>query len=400
MYRIIFSLFLQLVVSEYDEIYIPEIDPVLTQRVLSASTFKEQRKLGGVFGLCVDNVDIPLYGGLVCDPPNSLPQICTLVCNKGYYSSGVHRDIACADAMCEGQCKSNKYDCIGNQIKFATRPCTITRYTQCAESNLCLEDVTEECTYSFYEEVRSPCCNMTHVDAPEGCWTSGCIGNCDTPSVFHYYSNSCPDICPPWRDPDVPQFECSACIVPSLSANSEIILSDASFPDPPSTITVGCSAGFWGEQVTSYCMSTDGSFYPPVNSIECKECSSPPSLEGEFFTGFQLNASSIEFRCNDGYNGESTFTVCDSVSGVWNTPVPPYCDIVPTPNATPSISPSSSVYIFQEYEYPSPSLTSTVTPIVTSSISLTMTPSASKSPRPPKVKGSRAPTQPPKLRIK
>ena len=382
--------------------YIPDIDPIVSGRVLSAVTFKEQRRLGGVFGLCADGVDIPLHGGLVCDPPDSLPQICTLVCKKGYYSSGLSRDIACADAMCEGQCISTKYDCIGNQMKFATRPCTITRYTQCADSDsqLCLEDVTEECKYSVYEEVRRPCCNLTEINPPEGCLTSGCTGNCDAPSVFQYYSNSCPDVCPPWRDPDVPQFRCSACIVPSLSENSEIISSDAEGFDPPSTITVGCSSGFWGERITSYCMSTDGSFYPPVNSIECKQCSSPPSLESDAFTGFQLNDSSIEFRCNDDYSGESTFTICNSETGIWNTPVPPYCDVIPAPNATPSISPSTTIYVSQEYESPSLSSTPTVTPSVTSSISSSMTPSASKSPRPPKVKGSRAPTQPPKLRIK
>jgi hypothetical protein len=403
---IIFSLILQLVNADYDNEYKEDsysaiVDPIVSYRVLMASSVKEQRKLGGVFGLCSDGVDIPLHGGLVCDPPNSLPQICTLACKKGYYSSGRHRDIACADAMCEGQCSSTKYDCIGTEMKFAKRPCTVTQYTQCADSDslLCLEDVTQECSYSFYEEVRRPCCNLTQINPPEGCWTSGCTGGCDSPSVFHYYSNSCADVCPPWRDPDVPQFGCSECIIPKLNENSEIIMSDSIFTNPPSEITVGCSVGFWGAQITSYCMSTDGSFYPSIDSIQCTECSNPPIIAGDVFTGFQLNDSSIEFRCNEGYTGESTFTVCDSISGVWNTPEAPYCDIIVTPSISSSISPSATVGITPELTS-SPSPSESPSPSDTPSYTKTMTPSASKSPRPPKVKGSRAPTQPPKLRVK
>jgi hypothetical protein len=379
--------------------YVPVIDSIVSERVLSTVSVKEQRRLGGVFGLCADNVDIPLNGGLVCEPPNSLPQVCTLVCKKGYYSSGRHRDIACADAMCEGQCSSTKYDCIGNQMKFATRPCTVTRYTQCSESEslLCLEDVTEECAYSFYEEVRRPCCNLTETNPPEGCWTSGCGGNCDVPGVFHYYSNSCPDVCPPWRDPDVPQFGCSECIVPVLSEHSKIIMSDG---EPPSEITVGCSVGFWGTPITSYCMSTDGTFYPPINSIQCKECSSPPILEGDVFTSIQVNDSSIEFRCNDGFIGDSTFTVCDSITGIWNTPSAPYCDVIVESTVTSSISPSATTGATPNFKKePSQSPIPSQTPSETPSQTRTMTPSMSKSPRPPKVKGSRAPTQPPKLRV-
>ena len=126
------------------------------QRVLSAKDIKEQRRLGGVFGLCADGVIIPSNGALVCDPPDTLPQICTLVCKPGYYSSGPSKDIACADAMCQGDCISQNYECTGMVMKTATRPCTHTQYTTCNDgiSTHCLEDVTEECTYNFYEEVR------------------------------------------------------------------------------------------------------------------------------------------------------------------------------------------------------------------------------------------------------
>lgn len=397
----------QLELEEDTYEYIASIDPLVKRRVLSAVTLKEQRRLGGVFGLCADGVQIPLHGGLVCDPPNSLPQICTLACKKGYYSSGQHRDIACADAMCEGQCSVNKYDCVGTEIKFGSRPCTITRYTQCSESDsqLCLEDVTEECKYSFYEEVRRPCCNLTQIDPPDGCWTSGCTGNCDAPGVFHYYSSSCGDVCPPWRDPDVPQFNCSSCIVPELSMNSEIIDSDSEGVDPPSAISVGCSPGFWGPQVVSYCMSTDGTFYPPV-ATDCIQCSSPPELEGEAFTTVQINPGRFEFRCTSGYVGDSTFTQCDSITGIWNTPDAPYCDLLPSiateqgPNETPSITPTASLRpLYGDLPSPSETPTQSQTPSQTPSETPTQTPSASKSPRPPKIKGSRAPTQPPKLRV-
>ena len=402
---LLFTSILQYSFSEYNERdesyeYVATIDPFIKRRVLSATTVKEQRRLGGVFGLCADGVDIPLHGGLVCDPPNSLPQICTLVCKKGYYSSGLNKDIACADAMCEGQCTANKYDCTGTQIQFATRPCTITRYTQCSDSDsrLCLEDVTEECKYSFYEEVRRPCCNLTQINPPEDCWNSGCSGNCDSPGVFHYNSNSCADVCPPWRDPETPQFSCSACNVPTLSTNSEIIESDASFHDPPSAIQVGCSLGFWGPQVISYCMSTDGTFYPPVDNIDCSQCSSPPVINSDVAIPVKINPGSIEFRCINGYIGDSTFTECDRVTGIWNIPNAPYCDMIPSEatesEATPTFDESENLDV-RPSETPTPVQTSSVTP----KESPTHTPSASKSPRSPKVKGSRAPTQPPKLRV-
>ncbi len=373
--------------------YQATIDPEVQARVLSATSHTHARKLGGVFGLCADGINIPLKGGLVCDPPNTLPQICTLVCQQGYYSSGVNKDLVCADAMCEGPCKTDPYECVGNQIKFGTRPCSYIRYTNCTDSDsqLCLETVEEECKYTYYEEVRRPCCNLTQVGEPEGCWTSGCTGNCDSPGVYHYYSTTCADVCPPWQDPPNPAFQCSACQVPELPPHAIVLSSNAKEFDPPSEITVGCDVGYWGSIQTSYC-TTDGSFYPPVD-IQCNPCSAPPEFEAELVERVVQTLELVEFRCIHGYVGDSTFSECHKETGVWSNVEPPYCEAAPSPGATPSITPSASIRPDPEPSVsPTPSEAPTETP--------TRTPSASKSPRPPKVKGSRAPTQPPKLRIK
>jgi hypothetical protein len=148
-------------------------------------------------------------------------------------------------------------------------------------------------------------------------------------------------------------------------------------------------------------MSTDGTFYPPV-ATECTLCSSPPEIEGEAFTTVQINPGRFEFRCTSGYVGDSTFTQCDSITGIWNTPDAPYCDLMPSPNETPSITPSATVGVIADktiIQSPSETPTQSQTPSQTPSETPTQTPSASKSPRPPKIKGSRAPTQPPKLRV-
>ncbi len=341
------------------------------------------RKLGGIFGLCAMDIQIPNNGGLVCDPPNKLPQICTLVCNPGFYSSGQHRDIACADAMCEGQCKVEKYECKGSEIKYASRPCEYSRYTQCEEthSGLCIETVQESCTYSYYEEVSRPCCNITQVNPPEDCWTSGCTGSCDTPGVFHYYSSGCGDVCPPWRDPETPNFVCSPCKTPLASEypSNTIVSAHANY------IRVECEPGYWGTSLQSYCMTTDGSFYPPVSDIQCFKCSSPPELHGEFFESSILPGI-VEFTCRAGYEGSPTKSVCNQETGVWSYVEPPYCEIAASPSVSHSV------------EFEDATETARATETVTPTYTTTPTPSASKSPRPPKVKGSRAPTLAPKLR--
>lgn len=401
---------------EDDESYEYEatIDPVRRALALASNNQSESRRLGGVYGLCAMDVVVPEFSALVCDPANSLPQICTLVCKQGYYSSGVHRDIACADAMCEGPCTSQKYECKGSQIKFAERACDVTRYVPCEEHiGLCIETVTENCSYSFYEEVSRPCCNYTAVLAPDDCWNSGCSGSCDNPGVYHYYSNSCADMCPPWRDPEVPHFNCSPCQVPTEFNSHVIVLSSnaATKEDIASEIVVGCEPGYWGNMVRSYCMGTDGSFYPPISNIVCSPCSEPPTIEGELFERVIVEANidgtigAVELRCLSGFVGESTFSTCDKNAGFWSFVISPYCDLVPTASVSPSASMSSlgfSELLMDVSNSVSSSANPTFssTPTISASFTATMTPSATKSPRPPKVKGSRAPTQPPKLRVK
>ena len=75
----------------------------------------------GAFGLCLYDIDIPEAASLVCDPPNRLPQICTLQCADGYYSTG-NSDVACADSICTGTCSSEPYDEIGADIQYSSRP--------------------------------------------------------------------------------------------------------------------------------------------------------------------------------------------------------------------------------------------------------------------------------------
>lgn len=415
------------------EEYVAEIDPVRRALAFAAPTKKEARRLGGVYGLCADGVTVPDNGVLVCDPANSLPQICTLSCKQGFWSSGTHKDIACADAMCEGPCISTKYECKGSQIKFATRDCDVTRYVPCegetvveasnrrrledgsleplapgeVEYGHCLETVTEQCSYSFYEEVSRPCCNYTQVLAPEDCWNSGCSGNCDKPGVYHYYSNSCSDVCPPWRDPDAPNFNCSPCVQPTLPAKAKVLESNSVDGSPASELYVGCEPGYYGNRVRSYCMSTDGSFFPPVSTIQCFKCPAAPELSGELFEAIpvEVNADgtvgAIEYRCINGFVGESTFANCDKDAGFWSFPTAPYCELPAAPSVSASASasaepagpePSAS-------ETPAPTPSESATPSSLPTITPTRTPSASKSPRPPKVKGSRAPTQAPKLRV-
>jgi hypothetical protein len=368
------------------------IDPVVQARVLSASSQKEARRLGGVYGLCGDGVTIPENAGLVCDPPNTLPQICTLVCKKGYYSTG-DRDIACADALCEGSCSAQKYDCVGTKVVFAERNCDITRYTTCDEtaSNLCLETVTELCPYSFYEEVRRPCCNMTEVNPPEGCVSSGCSGSCDQPGVFHYSSLACGDSCPPWRDPETPRFGCAPCRLPTEIPAHVIAVAD----EFVSEITYTCEAGYWGQGFKSYCMSTDGSFYPLPSAIQCSLCSEPTVLEGDVFVA-NRTAGRIEYHCAEGFVGDPTYSVCDSQTGVWSDITAPYCDLVI--ESTPVVVVDATMDALVD-STPEVTPTETPTPSPSPTYSATRTPSASKSPRAPKVKGSRAPTQPPKLRV-
>jgi hypothetical protein len=344
----------------------------------------------GAFGLCLYNVVIPEDASLVCDPPNRLPQICTLKCADGYYSVG-NKDVACADSICSGSCSTESYEIVGADIQYSSRPCEYTRYVECntTASGLCLETVLEECKYSYYVETRRPSCRLKQENVPEDCWTSGCFGNCDKPGNYHYYSLRCSDSCIPWRDPAEPEFACKKCSEP-LQLNGTILEYIT-----PSQIRYICPKGTWGEPSgLSYCMSFDGSWYPPAPSgqVQCSQCIIP-EIFYDITDAHILNIidnGEIEIRCTDGYLGEDAIRVkCSQLSGTWNYTVDdiPQCYIwspTATPTQTPSITSSASITPID------PSTEPTTTP--------THTPSASKSPRAPKVKGSRAPSPAPKVR--
>lgn len=343
----------------------------------------------GAFGLCLYDIDIPEAASLVCDPPNRLPQICTLQCADGYYSTG-NSDVACADSICTGTCSSEPYDEIGADIQYSSRPCEYTRYIECntTESGLCLETVAEECKYSYYVETRRSSCRMKQNDLPEGCWNSGCFGNCDKPGNYHYYSHKCSESCIPWRDPLEPRFSCKKCSEPlQLNGTSIEYIT-------PSQIKYMCPKGTWGEPKISYCMRTDGSWYPPASApTECTVCSIPESVNYDITDAHIINIiddGEIEIKCANGYLGDAPIRVkCSQKNGSWDYSIDniPKCNIwspSATPSETPSVTPSASITPID------PSSEPTMTP--------KETPSVTKTPRPPKIKGSRAPSPAPKVR--
>lgn len=380
--------------EEDDEDMVIPVDPIRRALALNATSPAEARKLGGIFGLCADGLVIPPEGALVCDPPNALPQICSMQCRQGYYSSGAV-DVACADAMCQGNCKAEAYECKGNALAYGSRECSYTRYTSCdtVESGMCLETVTEPCSYSYYVETTRPCCNFTQIDSPDGCWNSGCSGTCGSPGVFHYYSQKCGDSCPPWRDPVQPSFACKPCRPPTTFSNvgAGVVKSNAVGTDPASLVTVGCLPGYFGAAMDAFCMVSDGSFYPDTSSVSCSVCSAPPAVnsglvEAVVTASTDGIAGTVSYQCIPGFVGTPFIAKCDSVTGAWTNVVEPDCQVAPTPSvtATASVSPTPS---FDPELY---TAVPTITP--TASITATGTPSVSKSPRPPKVKGSRAPS--------
>lgn len=351
---------------------------------------RQLTKSSGAFGLCLYDITLPEDATLVCDPPNRLPQICTIQCPDGYYSTG-NPDVACADSICKGSCSPETYDVIGADIRFSSRPCTYSKWINCTttESGLCLETVEEECKYSYYVETKRSACKLNPNDVPEGCWNSGCFGTCETPGHYHYYSNSCSDSCIPWRDPSEPRFSCKKCSEPVQLSNTEIKYIT------PSQIQYMCPKGQWGQPSgISYCMRSDGSWYPPASAPnECAICIIPESVYYDITDAHIINIidnGEIEIKCKNGYLGEDAIRVrCSQLNGIWNYTVDdiPECYIwspSATPSETPSITPSASITPIE------PSSEPTRTP--------TETPSASKSPRPPKTKGSRAPSPAPKVR--
>ena len=337
----------------------------------------------GALGQCLTNITIPDTGSFICDPPNQYPQICTLMCDDGYYSTGT-KDIACADSICRGSCTPKYEEVIENIIEYATRECEYTRWVECEEneSGLCIETITEPCQYSYYVEKKKKECKLVPENPPEGCPNSGCIGTCEKPGTFHYYASRCKQSCPPWRDPVNPVFVCKKCNEPPQLPGTVIQYIR------PSEIRYACSEGTWGTpSSSSYCMSFDGSWYPNPPAPICKKCI-PPNIEGDiagFHVIMQKNESSITVGCASGYIGEEVTTKCSQLDGTWSHIEYPSCTIwspTVTSTTTPSITSSPSITPVSQSPEASPSSNPT--------------PTSSKTPRPPKVKGSRAPSPKPK----
>jgi hypothetical protein len=336
------------------------------------------KKYGGL-GQCLTNIIIPDVASFSCDPPNQYPQICTLLCEDGYYSTGT-KDIACADSICKGECKQYYEDITENSIEYSTRECNYKRWIECeeTESGLCLETVTEPCQYSYYVEKRRNICSLIPENPPMGCPNSGCMGTCDKPGTFHYYSSRCINSCPPWRDPLNPEFKCKKCNEPPKLANTIIEYIK------PSQIRYLCPDGTWGTpSVSSYCMAYDGSWYPMPPAPNCKSCIAP-NIEDDiagFHVILEKTNSRITIGCRVGYVGEEVTTTCSSLDGTWSHIEYPLCTIwspIATSTTTPSITPSPSITSISSSPEASPSTI--------------QTPSPSRTPRPPKVKGSRAPS--------
>jgi hypothetical protein len=305
------------------------------------------------------------------------------LCDDGYYSTGT-KDVACADSVCKGECKQQYQEITENTIEYATRECSYSRWIECDEneSGLCLETVTEPCQYSYYVEKKKQACTLVPRNAPQECPNSGCMGTCEKPGTFHYYASRCLDACPPWRDLINPTFICKKCSEPPKLPNTIIQYIK------PSEMRYVCPEGTWGTpSVSSYCMSFDGSWYPSPPAPICKACI-PPNIEEDiagFHTILQKNSSTITIGCATGYVGEQTTTRCSELDGTWSHVEYPLCTIwspTVTSTVTSSITPSPSV--------------SSISSSPDASPSSNPSPSPSRTPRPPKVKGSRAPSPKPK----
>jgi hypothetical protein len=366
----------------------------------------------GEFGNCLYNITIPEGGHIQCDPPNSLPQICSISCKPGYYATGVQQEMTCANSLCTNQCSAVQKTCTGSvPVKRV-------------DSN--------GVSYTDYVRQERPCCTLEKLEAP-WCDLGACTGTCTNPGIYAFDAKTCPDVCIPYREPDAPSWSCAPCEAPSFPAYMHVITEGV----PPSKVIVQCPMGQWGTPDELLC-GPDGSWTPyiPRKCNECSEHSYPLESLDENMLEIQTSPGKVKITCKNSETQSWIFT-CDSISGQWSYWDDVYCvpDVVPE---VPEVNPcDSSPYYLETF----PDLYSTVepgrvefhckegyeervwtyvcseetrewpvlesmecntipsaTPSATPSQTPASSPSASKSPRPPKVKGSRAPTQAPKIR--
>lgn len=300
----------------------------------------------GEFGQCLYNISIPDGGRVQCDPPNSLPQICTFVCDPGYYSVQTDPpELTCENALCQNRCSVVQKTCSG----------TVPVHRVDAMGR----------TYTDYVREERACCTL---EKPEAGWCDlgACTGTCADPGIYAFDARACPDVCIPYRDTETPGWGCSPCTIPAIP---DIVVSPQG--NPPVNASLECPKGTWGTSSKITCDSRGSWDIPTMN---CTTCIPPPyPLEELDRSVLEIVESPgyVHIQCNPEFAPSSWTFQCDPTTGEW-----PYWEDItclewPTPSPSPSESPSNPP---------------------------TTTPSPSKSPRAPKVKGSRAPTPPPKIR--
>ena len=325
------------------------------------------------FGYCLDGVSIPESGHVTCSN-YGLPQICTFSCNPGYFAAaGITAEITCENSICTNQCQTHRDTCYGTAPRNVTAPCL---------------DRDGECFYTDYVREARPCCKLQQLEAP-WCSVLPCTGDCSNPGIYTYTAADCPAICVPFRDIAQPDLRCETCQFPMLPP--ELAYQSTG----EGVAVVGCDHGFWGTPITMTCSTVDGAWYPLVSMLQCNICDPPPDwgFDEEYFEMIE-EPGMVTVRCRPPYYREApgeepAVSHCNRETGVWNDIYTPSCEWF-DPYVSPSVSPSASI---------SPSISPSVTPTVTPSTSmlLSATSSPSKTPRPPKVKGSRAPSAPPKI---
>jgi hypothetical protein len=309
-------------------------------RVLYLAAVLQQ--VSAQFGLCLYNLTIPEGGTFACDPPAALPQICGFQCQPGYFrpaTSGL--ELTCMNSICTNKCTVEQRTCKGAVPVQREGPYG---------------------PYTDYVQEERPCCAL-QVPDELGCNVGPCTGSCGDPGVYTFEAQSCPDVCVPFREVPNPRFECNPCVLPPLTAPAVFTTIEGL---PPAKATAGCPRGFWGAPMETICTTT-GQWYPPP-LVTCTVCSSHPYKLGDL-DGTMLEIEEGEgvvvIRCKPAYKPAEWWFECDSKSGAWTEWTDVGCQ------EWPSILPSHSAAPTQSTE---PST------------------SPSKTPRPPKIKGSRAPS--------
>jgi len=323
----------------------------------------------GEFGLCLDGIATPHNGQLSCDPPGRLPQICSLQCNPGYYKTGSTNDFVCSNAMCTNKCEATEETCTGIVPVWRNQTCQGPTGSY-------------DCSWKEYRVESRPCCTLNKIEAPYCNIGNSCTGNCSQPGMYTYDSLTCPEVCIPFRETTTPNFTCIPCRLP---AGAGTVM--GSKGSPVYEVEVGCPLGSWGSPVVSVCTVTGDWF--PVPRATCQTCSAHPYDLTQFdpeYVEVSVTAGMVALSCKAPLVGVPASMSCNQRTGVWSPLVGIACDIAPSPDPTSSVSPSVS-----------PSASIVYDPSTTPSLSAVPSPSPSKTPRPPKIKGSRAPSPPPKI---